>query len=103
MMIPETGCPVCGANVGIQTEVQMKQAWWSQIFARDLQTRFPLLKAIVYFEEAKPEQGQWKDWRVTANTTVRASFMRDYVAALPNFNWFSDVYFNFNGSAGVYA
>ena len=102
-MIPETGAPVCRGEATLQREVATKQAWWSQIFARSLQTQFPLLKAIVYFEEAKIEQEMWKDWRVTGNTTVRAAFMRDYVSsAQPNFLWFSDVFFNGNGSAGIY-
>ena len=67
-------------------EVAMKRAWFRQIYnisgasadGPDIATTFPKLKCINWFDHFKSEsevQGQFVDWRASANPLVRGAFV----------------------------
>lgn len=60
------------------SEFRIKQAWWTQIF--DTAPQFPMLKCINWFDEYKREsvaRNNLIDWRVSANSEIRAAFVGD--------------------------
>ncbi len=63
--------------------LDIKSAWWKQLFDPGLSTRFPLMKLAVWFEYAKEETeptNQVIDWRATADPATLAAFQ----AAVPS-------------------
>jgi hypothetical protein len=69
----------------------------------DNRFEFPKLKAVTYFEEAKPEEGMWKDWRITANSTVLNGFLSDLSSGLgtKQMLWTNNITIFYNGSIGI--
>jgi hypothetical protein len=61
------------------TQLQIKQAWWRQVYAADIPRRFPNLDAILWFEDNKYEPGQHEyiSWAVTYNPQIRTALRRD--------------------------
>ena len=59
-------------------ELEIKQAWWQQVFASDIPSRFRDLKMINWFEWDKYEVQVHArvDWTVTKVPFVRAAFIR---------------------------
>ena len=106
MAIAESGAPVASSNVleptTAATETQLKQIWWKQIWSPAIFEKYPNLKSIVMFEEAKIEDGYWKDWRITANESVRSAFLADLdIGISPRQVWASELtYFN-NGTVAL--
>ena len=51
------------------SEVEVKSAWWSQVFSDAVRERFPRMRMINWFEWRKqePEVGAVIDWRISAN------------------------------------
>ncbi|MCU1515826.1 MAG: hypothetical protein JWQ75_547 [Pseudarthrobacter sp.] len=78
--IPETAAlfaPGAGGAPGLE----IKKAWWDQLFAPDIPAQFPQLKMINWFEWDKTEvevKGR-VDWTVTRTPDTRSAF----TAALP--------------------
>jgi hypothetical protein len=60
-------------------ELAIKQAWWRQLFAADIPTRFPNLKMINWFEwdKVEVEVDAPVDWTVTGDRTTRNAFIAD--------------------------
>lgn len=80
MIIPETSAPyfkdVTGPNV--LPEATVKRQWWSQIYADETHTQFPLLKCVLIFEEEKADSGQsFRDWRVLYDQATRDAYLED--------------------------
>jgi hypothetical protein len=68
-------------TVGGADELAIKQAWWRQVFAPEVATRFPRLKMINWFEWRKPESelgGATVDWTVTQTPSILAAFQADF-------------------------
>ena len=83
MAIPESAA-LFAPGAGGAAELDIKRAWWEQLFSPDLATEFPQLKMINWFEWDKNEvevKGR-VDWTVTNTPAVREAF----TAALPD--WF---------------
>jgi glycosyl hydrolase family 26 len=79
LAIPETAA-FYNTTVGGDSELQVKQAWWHQVFSPVLLQRFPYLKMINWFEWRKPEaevQDAIVDWSATLDPIVRAAFLAD--------------------------
>jgi hypothetical protein len=79
LAIPETAAFYNTSVVG-DSELEIKQAWWRQVFSPDLEQRFPHLKMINWFEWRKPEaeaQGAIVDWSATLEPVLRALFLAD--------------------------
>jgi hypothetical protein len=79
LAIPETAA-FYNTTLAGDSELQIKQAWWRQVFSPDLERRFPYLKMINWFEWRKPEaevQGAIVDWTATLEPMLRASFVSD--------------------------
>lgn len=64
--------------------LEIKQAWWSQIFAADIPDRFPNMKMVIWFEHYKREleANVDVDWTVTRDPGVRAAFRGDLPSTL---------------------
>jgi hypothetical protein len=81
-MFPETGAPwyitptrqpVPGTPASSK-ELDIKRAWWDQVFGTNRATLFPGLIAAVNFEETKTAEGYLKDWSVVNRTDTAAMF-----------------------------
>ena len=82
MAIAETGAPVLynenyAQGPTIEQELNMKREWWRQVWSDQVFARFPLIKLILNFEEAKVENRRFRDWRITWNETVLAAYKKD--------------------------
>lgn len=63
--------------------LDIKRAWWSQLFDAGFETQFPLMRLVMWFEYAKEEReptGQVIDWRATADPATLTPFR----AAVPS-------------------
>ena len=82
----------------------MKRRWWRQLWSAETQTKFPRLKAIVAFEEAKSEGDFWKDWRILANESVCHAYHTDLKNGLESrMLWSQHIVINrTTGVVGVY-
>ena len=59
---------------------KVQRSWWTQLFDRSLHVdKFPLLRLISWFEWAKVEDAQFKDWKVTDDPAT----VRQLLADLP--------------------
>ena len=111
MAIAETGSPVTynDANSNqppsIDQELNMKREWWRQIWSKEVHENFPLVKLILNFEEAKFENGRFKDWRVTWNATILNEYIRDNIEGEPSNRiiWSTDLTWNCSGSIKCYS
>lgn len=76
MMIPETSAPFSPNSTGPAANADIKQDWYQQILSQNnTQINFPRLKLVVQFEEQKDDgNGQFQDWRVTADPLVFSTF-----------------------------
>jgi hypothetical protein len=84
--IPETAAFFNTARNTSQ-ELQIKQAWWKQVFSAELHTEFPQLKMINWFEwnKTEPEVASRVDWTATRRPEIREAFTR----ALPEWLHFA--------------
>jgi len=58
------------------SNLEIKTAWWRQITADDIPTRFPALRLITWFEEDKREAdaaGALVSWSITTDPQIRKS------------------------------
>jgi len=79
--------PLFTTEATVEQEVESKRAWWQAILGPSIaQQNGPLsrLKAAVWFEENKlegdyvtPQVNVVKDFRITANPSVRQAFLND--------------------------
>jgi Glycosyl hydrolase family 26 len=82
LAIPETAA-LYNPAVGGDAELDIKQAWWRQVFSEDVALRFPALKMINWFEWRKPEaevNNAVIDWTSTLDPAIRAAFVADLPA-----------------------
>jgi len=73
--VPETAA-LYNPEVGGAGELEIKQAWWEQVFAEEVPERFPQLKMINWFEWDKHEaeiDGE-VDWTTTNTPAIREVF-----------------------------
>jgi hypothetical protein len=78
--IPETAALYNTAVGNGDSELDIKRAWWRQVFSSDVVQRFPLLKMINWFEWRKPEPevaNAVVNWTATVDPTIRAAFVSD--------------------------
>jgi hypothetical protein len=85
--IPETAALVTD-GIGDLRTINIKRAWWEQVFDPAVHERFPQLKMVNWFEwnKVEPEVGSAVDWTVVEDATVRAEF----TAAMPEWYLFAD-------------
>lgn len=65
---------------GGPTALDLKHAWWDQVFSDEVFERFPRLRMINWFEWDKQESeigGERIDWTVTVDSTIRRAFLED--------------------------
>jgi hypothetical protein len=57
----------------------VKRAWWNQVLAPDVATRFPQLRMVNWFEWDKhePEVGVHVDWTAAGTPATRDAFVAD--------------------------
>jgi hypothetical protein len=60
-----------------------RKADWYREALGDLRTNFPAVKAVVYFDEEKHEDGGVNDWRIDTSTTTEQGF-----AQIASSDWF---------------
>lgn len=86
LAITETGA-LWNPRAGGPGALAVKQAWWRQVFAPDLLTRFPRIGLIDWFEQSKlePEISGEVDWTATVDPALRAA----YRAGLPAWGAFA--------------
>lgn len=87
MMISETGAPffdvkedpTIDTSLGegpVLSEAAIKQQWVDQLYSPESFEKFPLLKAIIHFEEKKKDnQEKMRDWRLLENLETRQNFV----------------------------
>ncbi|WP_258069879.1 glycoside hydrolase family 26 protein [Arthrobacter sp. SX1312] len=85
--IPETAALVRDDIGGLRT-LNIKRAWWQQVFDPAIQERLPRLAMVNWFEwnKVEPEVGSAVDWTVVEDPAIRAEF----TAALPDWYRFAD-------------
>jgi hypothetical protein len=79
MAIPETAA-FYNPSVGGDGQLDIKQAWWRQVFSEDVARLFPDIKMINWFEWRKSEaevDGALVDWTATLDPTIRNAFVAD--------------------------
>lgn len=79
MAIPETAALYNTAAAG-DAELDIKRAWWQQVFSEEVAHRFPEIKMINWFEWRKPEaeiQNAVVDWTATLDPAIRGAFVAD--------------------------
>ena len=76
--IPETAA-IYTPSRGGTSELEIKQAWWRQVYSADIPTRFPQLKMINWFEWNKYEVeiNDTVDWRAAGSTAIRSAYLSD--------------------------
>ncbi|KAJ3040458.1 hypothetical protein HDV00_010895 [Rhizophlyctis rosea] len=79
--------PDLGANA-MQTNINIKQAWWRGLFNLINSGKYPNIKAACWFEELKSEPAFWdgnlqlnKTYRITWDKEVRDTFIADLGSA----------------------
>ncbi len=85
MMLPETSAAYVAGRGG-PSDADVKQGWVNQLYhigattpaAESLPIRYPLIKAIGWFDILKQEdigRGlEWVDWRISANSIARTNY-----------------------------
>jgi hypothetical protein len=79
MAIPETAA-FYNTSVGGDSELDIKRAWWRQVFGATLADQLPALKMINWFELRKPEpevNNAVVDWSATLDPAIRQAFLDD--------------------------
>jgi hypothetical protein len=68
-------------------DLNIKRAWWEQVFDPTVHERFPQLRMVNWFEWKKmePEVGAPVDWTVLENPTTQ----NEFTAALPDWYRFA--------------
>jgi hypothetical protein len=85
--IPETASLVQD-DVGELRSLNIKRAWWEQVFDPAVHEKFPQLHMVNWFEwnKTEPEVGAPVDWTVLEDRDVRSAF----TAALPDWYRFAE-------------
>jgi len=67
----------------------LQQSWWrDSLTSVAFMDRFPKMKMFMLFEHQKPEDGgDLRDFRISINDQVRASWLRDFQAVQSRFIW----------------
>jgi hypothetical protein len=79
MAIVETAALYNTTETGAD-ELEIKRAWWRQVFSRDVSERFPRIRMINWFEWNKVESeigGDRIDWTITQDATILEAFLSD--------------------------
>ena len=82
-MAVRTGALYNPDDVGA-SELQIKQAWWRQVFDRSLRLQYPRIAAISWLERERAEDevgGDIVDWRATHRPELAQAFSQDARAA----------------------
>lgn len=77
--IPETAALYIHGRSG-PTELEVKQAWWQQVFADDVHQQMPWIRMVCWFEHPdryEPESGTEVDWSVTHTPEIVDAFRAD--------------------------
>lgn len=76
--IPETAAIYTPSRPGV-SELEIKQAWWQQVFSEEMHVRFPQVKMINWFEWSKYEVeiNDTVDWRASDSPATREAFRAD--------------------------
>jgi hypothetical protein len=79
--IPETASLVID-GVGDLRSLNIRRAWWEQVFDPTVHERFPRLHLVNWFEwnKMQPEVGAAVDWTAVEDPVIRSEF----TAALPD-------------------
>ena len=79
LAITETA-PLYNPAAGGATELEIKRAWWRQVFSPEVFERFPMLKMVNWFEWRKfeAEISGIVDWAVSNNPAIRLAFIDDF-------------------------
>lgn len=72
-------------------ELKLKETWWNQAWNKENAKRWPLLKAIVNFEESKLDERGNTTYELTFDPRIRATFLRDIEASGVDPIWLEDV------------
>jgi Glycosyl hydrolase family 26 len=80
MVISETAAAYNTGNKTGASNIEIKRAWWSQVFSDETHQRFPRIKMINWFEQEKVE-ADFHDgpvrWGVINHYETRVEFRRD--------------------------
>jgi hypothetical protein len=84
--IPETAALVKD-EIGELRSLNIKRAWWEQVFDPAVHEKFPQLRMVNWFEwnKMEPEVGAAVDWTAVEDPTIRSEF----TAALPEWYHFA--------------
>jgi hypothetical protein len=82
MAIPETAAFYRPSAADGARELAVKRAWWRQVFSAETLARFPRLRLVDWFDWRKfeTEVDDVVDWRVSADPSIVATFLRDLPA-----------------------
>src|SRR5437868_10851124 len=79
MAIPETAA-FYNTTVGGDAQLDIKRAWWRQVFSEDVARQFPDIKMVNWFEWRKPEAEvnyAVVDWSATLDPSISSAFISD--------------------------
>lgn len=76
--IPETAAIYTPSRDGAD-ELDIKRAWWQQVFAEEIPTEYPMIKMVNWFEWEKYEVeiNDVVDWRAADSPQTREAFQAD--------------------------
>ncbi|KAI9023991.1 glycoside hydrolase superfamily [Hyaloraphidium curvatum] len=77
MAVMETGCAYYVDSDPGPGRFAMAQAWWRQVYARELFRELPLLRLIEYFEHIHPDEGTTRDYRLTIDPAMAQALLDD--------------------------
>lgn len=57
---------------------EVQRSWWQQVYDSQMHlNKFPMLRMINWFEWAKTEDNQWKDWKLTDDPATVDQLVND--------------------------
>ena len=80
--LPETGALYAPGAAGGGTELQVKRAWWRQVFDEELTTRLPRLGMVTWVERETPPDRRLPavDWRALSTPELADAYRTDLPA-----------------------
>ncbi|KAJ3263240.1 hypothetical protein HK104_006672 [Borealophlyctis nickersoniae] len=82
MVISETGIAYYVNQPPGPGELAMKQTWWKSLYNITLLKTYPLIRAVVWYDQAATEYGENISYALTLNTTILSAFQFD-INSLP--------------------
>lgn len=101
LIMSESGAPYIIHATSGASDYDVKSAWWIQTWSTSIQSKYPLLKGILNFEEEKVE-GVLKSWSQTNDSLITGDY-RDFIlsSAAGNILFANNLAFSCSGTVQI--